>query len=427
MPARVAVADVPGVNAFSLVTSAQSFVPSPEAEALVTKQRKLIRKTYGAKGRQILRDAQAYADGVNAYLKSIGTPAEPPANVNDVIAVTAFIGSIFGAGGGGEATNSELLGKLQQGLGKVRGHKAWDDVLLAEDPEAPTTIRNRFDYPVKTGGKVTGSLTIDPGSIEAFDPRAAAGPAAVNAAAAPPGRQASNFQVVAPFRSASGNSLAVMGPQLGYYYPEIVAADRPARTGNARSGRGRARPRHVHPHRPDEELRVEPHLGQSRRPRRVRGEALQPRRLDAHAGVHPLPVQGQVPRPAQLRRRTARGQAVALQDVGARAGDRDRHGGREALRAVAPPLHLRAGRPQPGRAARSDRRQGDHAQALLPARPTSSASRSTGPTSPGSPPPSSPPGSFRFVRAVSTAGWDARHGQVRVERLSCGSDSTRTS
>ncbi len=71
-PARVAVADVPGVNAFSLVTSAQSFVPSPEAEALVTKQRKLIRKTYGAKGRQILRDAQAYADGVNAYLKSIG-------------------------------------------------------------------------------------------------------------------------------------------------------------------------------------------------------------------------------------------------------------------------------------------------------------------------------------------------------------------
>jgi acyl-homoserine lactone acylase PvdQ len=159
---------------------------------------------------------------VNAYLKSIGTPANPPANVNDVIAVTAFIGSIFGAGGGGEATNSELLGKLQKGLGKVRGHKAWDDVLLAEDPEAPTTIRNRFDYPVKTGGKVTGSLTIDPGSIEAFDPRAAAGPAAVNAAAVPPGRQASNFQVVAPFRSASGNSLAVMGPQLGYYYPEIV-------------------------------------------------------------------------------------------------------------------------------------------------------------------------------------------------------------
>jgi hypothetical protein len=32
-PARVAVADVPNIDAFSLVTSVQSFTPSPEAEA----------------------------------------------------------------------------------------------------------------------------------------------------------------------------------------------------------------------------------------------------------------------------------------------------------------------------------------------------------------------------------------------------------
>ncbi len=88
-----------------------------------------------------------------------------------MIAVTAFIGSIFGAGGGGEATNSDLLAKLQQGLGTVRGYKAWDDVMLTDDPEAPTTIRRRFNYPVFTGGKPTGSLTIDPGSIESVDPR----------------------------------------------------------------------------------------------------------------------------------------------------------------------------------------------------------------------------------------------------------------
>ena len=121
-PARVAVADVPGINAFGLVTSGQNFVPSPAAEALVTAQKDLLVKTYGDKGRQILRDAQAYADGVNAYLKSIGS-TQPTATVNDVIAVTAFIGSIFGAGGGGEATNSDLLAKLEQGLGRVRGYK----------------------------------------------------------------------------------------------------------------------------------------------------------------------------------------------------------------------------------------------------------------------------------------------------------------
>ncbi len=37
-----------------------------------------------------------------------------------------------------------------------------------------------------------------------------------------PTRQASNFLVVDPKRSATGNTLAVMGPQLGYFYPEIV-------------------------------------------------------------------------------------------------------------------------------------------------------------------------------------------------------------
>jgi acyl-homoserine lactone acylase PvdQ len=216
-PARVAVADVPNINAFSLVTSGQSFVPSPEAEALVTKQRQLLVDTYGDEGRQIIADAQAYADGINAYWQA-NNIAQPPATVNDVIAVTAFIGSIFGAGGGGEAANAELLSKLRQSLGPSEGYQAWDDVMLADDPEAPTTISKRFDYGPLTGGAVTGSVALDPGSIQSVDPMQ---PAA-SAAAAPARKQASNFLVGAHQRSASGNTLGVMGPQLGYYYPEIV-------------------------------------------------------------------------------------------------------------------------------------------------------------------------------------------------------------
>jgi acyl-homoserine lactone acylase PvdQ len=216
-PARVAVADVPNIDAFSLVTSGQSFVPSAETEALVTRQRHLLVETYGDKGRQIIADAQAYADGINAFSVANNID-QPPATVNDVLAVTAFIGSIFGAGGGGEAANADLLAKLQQSLGPGKGYKAWDDVMLADDPEAPTTINKRFDYGVFTGGKVTGSVVPDPGSIQSIDPRQT--PA--QAAAAPARRQASNFLVASPRRSASGNSLAVMGPQLGYYYPEIV-------------------------------------------------------------------------------------------------------------------------------------------------------------------------------------------------------------
>ena len=216
-PARVAVADVPNIDAFSLVTSVQSFTPSAEAEALVTEQVRLLETEYGDEGREVISDAKAYADGINAYNEANGVD-QPPATVNDIIAVTAFIGSIFGAGGGGEAANSDLLAKLQVKLGDRRGHDAWEDVMLADDPEAPTTTKRRFSYGPLTGGPVTGSVVLDPDSIESIDPRQSG----ADAAAAPSRRRASNFLVTAPSRSATGNTLAVMGPQLGYYYPEIV-------------------------------------------------------------------------------------------------------------------------------------------------------------------------------------------------------------
>jgi acyl-homoserine lactone acylase PvdQ len=227
-PARVAVADVPGIDAFDLVTSAQSFVPSAETEALVTEQVELIKQTYGAKGEQIIADAQAEADGANAYLRANNIVMEP-FTVNDIIAVTAFIGSIFGAGGGAEASNANFLAQLQAAFGDERGQQAWEDAMLFDDPEAPTTIRRPFRYEPLTGGRVTGSVVVDANSIEELDPRQpvanATAPSTagrVDATAAPPRKEASNWLLVNPRRSESHNTLAVMGPQLGYYYPEIV-------------------------------------------------------------------------------------------------------------------------------------------------------------------------------------------------------------
>ncbi len=230
-PARVAVADVPGIDAFSLVTGAQSFVPSAQTEQLVTDQIGRIIQTYGAKGWQIIADAQAGADGANAYFKAHNIN-QPPVSVNDVIAVTAFIGSIFGGGGGAEASNAQFLSKLTNHLGARTGRDAWNDAMLFNDPEAPTTITKRFDYGVFTGGRVTGSVPIDEGSIVSLDPRQPSSAAPTSSAdtttgtfpaAGPvPHKEASNFLVVAPHRSATHNSLGVMGPQLGYFYPEIV-------------------------------------------------------------------------------------------------------------------------------------------------------------------------------------------------------------
>jgi len=230
-PARAAVADVPGIDAFSLVTSAQPFTPSEQAEQLVRDQVDLLVETYGEDGEAIVREAQAYADGLNAFYADHpdGTEREP-FTVEDVVAVTAFIGSIFGAGGGGEAANAELLSTLQDRLGEARGREAWEDLLLTDDPEAPTTLEERFEYGTFTGGDVEGSAVIDAGSITSLDPRepqpgavpVEGEPASYEAAGDPPDRQASNWLTVAPGASANGTTLGVMGPQLGYFYPEIV-------------------------------------------------------------------------------------------------------------------------------------------------------------------------------------------------------------
>ena len=230
-PARAAVADVPCINAFSLVTSGQSFIPSAATEKLVTDQIDLLVEVYGVEGQQIVDDAQAYVDGMNAYHVVNGNAPEEPYSVADVIAVTAFIGSIFGAGGGAEPSNSEFLSQLINGLGDGQGQLAFNDVMLINQGAAPTTIDTRFDYGRFTGGEVTGSVIIDEGSIVNLDCivkadlqglSIAAGGGLVPAADKPRDREASNFLIADGSVSASGSNLAVMGPQLGYYYPEIV-------------------------------------------------------------------------------------------------------------------------------------------------------------------------------------------------------------
>jgi hypothetical protein len=231
-PSRVAVADVPGIDAFSLVTSAQEFIPSAATEQLVTDQVDLIRETYGAEGDEIIADAEAYVDGVNAYRVANDVAGEP-FTVNDVVAVTAFIGSIFGAGGGSEAANAQFLSELQVALGEEQGRAVWEDFMPFDDPEAPTTIEERFDYGTFTGGDVTGSVVIDAGSLVSLDPRESAGTpqgivstgtesAIYDAATGPRTRTASNWLLADPAASVNNTTLGVMGPQLGFYYPEIV-------------------------------------------------------------------------------------------------------------------------------------------------------------------------------------------------------------
>ncbi len=215
-PAYLATLDVPGINPFGLVTSARSFTPSRQAIAFVAGQENVLRRA-GAKGRQVLRDLQDWIDGINAYEASPqqAGPKLPRAKLTDAIAGFAFIGSIFGNGGGGEVANSDFLARLRARLGTVAGTKVFRDLRSVNDPEAPTTISKAFPYDGVPTGPTPGAMVIDPGS----ESRSAS--AAVDATAASR-RLASNFIVAGHTHSANGHPLAVMGPQLGYYYPEIV-------------------------------------------------------------------------------------------------------------------------------------------------------------------------------------------------------------
>ena len=214
-PAYVAALDVPGIDPFGLVTSARSFTPSPQAIQFVTEQEKVLRGK-GARGRRVLRDLQDWVDGINAYELTL-----PPGSrlrtvtITDAIAGFAFIGSIFGNGGGNEVANADLLARLEDKFGGTAGLQVFRDLRQVDDPEAPVTTTKHFPYDRVPRGRTPGSLVIDPGSMS---------PPAVQATAATTAsrRSASNFLVVGADKSADGHPLAVMGPQLGYFYPEIV-------------------------------------------------------------------------------------------------------------------------------------------------------------------------------------------------------------
>jgi acyl-homoserine lactone acylase PvdQ len=213
-PAYLATLDAPGINPFSLVTSGQSFTPSKETIRFVARQENVLRRA-GWRGRQVLADLQDWVDGINAYAAANPQAGMPHAKLTDAIAGFAFIGSIFGNGGGNEVANSDFLARLERRLGPAAGLKVFRDLREVNDPEAPTTIDKPFPYDGVPKGPTPGAMVIDPGSESSSV-------TATDVATAESHRLASNFIIAGRRHSADGHPLAVMGPQLGYYYPEIV-------------------------------------------------------------------------------------------------------------------------------------------------------------------------------------------------------------
>jgi acyl-homoserine lactone acylase PvdQ len=219
---------------------------APYTEADLEKQLAQAPQLYGASGQQAVDDVDAYVEGINAYVAAAGLdpklksgeytllnkPMEPW-KPTDVIAIASLVGGIFGQGGGNELNSALTMQAFVKRMGKKAGRRAWADFRSKNDPEAPTTISKRFPYETRSAFAKKGLALPDPGSVHftkaasaSVAPGGAAhGLATVGArlqAALEAAGHASNWELVSARKSASGHPIAVMGPQVGYFVPQIL-------------------------------------------------------------------------------------------------------------------------------------------------------------------------------------------------------------
>lgn len=253
----------------------QQFWPqAPYTEADLEAQVEWIRTTEGARGEQAMADAQAYVDGINAYrvkskngryfpgeyvltgkIDSITNTGEiQPFELTDLISIASVVGGQFGGGGGGEVQAALSLLAAQQKYGVEEGTRVWESFRQRNDPEAVLTVHDGTSFPY--AGKpdqARGTALPDAGSVTPepliYDRTGSAGtnakaPVKAPAALKPlqgmyddgvipegslPGtgsgaqkRGMSNALLVSGKHTASGNPIAVMGPQTGYFAPQLM-------------------------------------------------------------------------------------------------------------------------------------------------------------------------------------------------------------
>lgn len=215
----VAAIDAPGLSAIGLVAGLDQFQPSAQTERVVARQTQVLQHA-GREGRAVLSDIRVFCQGINAYLKSTGSP-EAPFTPTDIYGLNALKDQFFGEGGGNQAPNSELLAGLERRLGKVRGYSVFGDLRQNLNAGSPTTVDGTFNYnhdPTRPGAP--GSALLNPGSFAAAP--AVASRVAAAMAQSEPRPHASNELMVEATHSTTGHPLLVGGPQVGYFYPGLT-------------------------------------------------------------------------------------------------------------------------------------------------------------------------------------------------------------
>lgn len=245
---------------------------APYTEADLQRQFDSIDELYGEQGVKMQRDVQAWVDGVNHYIDTVGIaypgeyvalglPTPGPWKVTDVVATAAVVAGIFGTGGGGEMESALALLEAQARYGVEQGTKVWESFRSQNDPEAPTTVHNGATFPYgTTEANPSGRALPDRGSVtpepSVVDQSGSAGKTAAKSKATdlkprssdavkPPKRAQgkeslrgifdaglfpkgfgnkgmSNALLVSGQHTESGNPIAVYGPQTGYFAPQLL-------------------------------------------------------------------------------------------------------------------------------------------------------------------------------------------------------------
>ncbi|MGH2957788.1 MAG: penicillin acylase family protein [Solirubrobacterales bacterium] len=220
---------------------AEQWEVAPYREQDFQRQIDLADEVYGAEGARLQQDLAAYIAGINQYISEARLdPSKMPAEYaavlkpqgptdwkgTDVMATASLIGGIFGKGGGGEIGNAEVISAAKARFGAGPGEAAWADFRQANDPEAPTTVRGRsFPYQERTGVDSASVAIPKPGTLVEGSPDDAPSLGGViegilGGLGGLPG--GSNALLVSASESASGHPLAVFGPQVAYFAPQIL-------------------------------------------------------------------------------------------------------------------------------------------------------------------------------------------------------------
>jgi acyl-homoserine lactone acylase PvdQ len=226
---------------------------APYTQAQGDAQVAALPKEYGAQGALAEKMIDAYVAGVNAWIAHTRTPGGAASlDVNytvatdstptywtpaDVVSIAGLIGGIFGRGGGGEVANSALYTYLRQHLGAKAGDTAFREFKEQNDPSAPTTASKAFPYE-KTPKHVKTPLTAIPDHPRRAltggptDTTKGCGGTAVNPAAlaaiaslADTPDHMSNALVVDAKDTKAHHPIAVFGPQVSYYAPQILSQE----------------------------------------------------------------------------------------------------------------------------------------------------------------------------------------------------------